>query len=78
MTVPKPTELADIITDLRRRVERLERSDPLRRASVTDDAITFYDAAGTRRVVVGKQDTGSFGLRVYDSAGTLIFSEDGI
>lgn len=77
MRVPHETDLAAIVIDLRRRLERLERADPLRGASVSDTGITFYDAAGTRRVQVGKLPDGRYGVRIYDSGGTLILTNDG-
>lgn len=50
-------------SDLTKRVEALERRQPA--------AIAFGDATRIR-VRVGKQDNGSFGIRVWNASGALV------
>jgi hypothetical protein len=56
------------IADLERRIRNLETSPRLTQSSVKDGAVTFYDAATRRVVVIGKQpDTGKWGISVFDA-----------
>jgi hypothetical protein len=76
--VPDPTltpSLAAEMADLRRRLDTLERTTPLKSAAVRDGRVRFLDTAGNERVVLGVLGGGLYGVRVLDALGAVVFEE---
>lgn len=37
-----------------------------------DEPLKFYDANGVKRVHIGKQDDGTYGIRTFNNAGVMV------
>lgn len=68
-----PSNIADELREMRRRLERLEMAGRLTSASMTDGALRILDETGATRVVFGRDTDGGYGLSVYNENGRTIF-----
>lgn len=72
-----PSEISRMIGDHERRLAVLERHNPLDNGAVQAGAVRVSDGS-LDRVVLGKQDDGTYGLNLFDAGGNKIFDALGL
>ena len=67
-----PADVVSYIKDLERRIRLLEARPQLSGSNI---AQTFTDSNGAIRVVIGLQADNTYGVRVLDGVGNVIFNQ---
>jgi hypothetical protein len=76
--VIRPDTLQTTLANLDYRLRTLETARQLDIASVREGALSVQDAAGIERARVGKQSDGTYGIRLLDATGAVVFDPIGL
>lgn len=76
--ITREQTLADRFADLDRRLRAVETAKQLDYSSVKQGSLRVLDAGNIERARVGLQTDGSYGIKLYDPSGNVIFDPLGL